>query len=130
MTSNFSHRNKTFFWKLFLLFLHLLVLAFWKNIISTNEFFSPRKIPSLALLRIVLSSSWPFWWQVIALFLMEFRICNLSSPKMEMGACVWRRQEGDETSIMESILLIENARDKVWRNNIRRTMLLGGFFFF
>ena len=32
-------------------------------------------------------------------------------PKMEMGA--WR-QEGDETSIMESILLIENAHDKVW----------------
>ena len=31
---------------------------------------------------------------------------------------------------MEYILLIENAQDKVWRNNIRRTMLLGGFFFF
>ena len=33
---------------------------------------------------------------------------------------------------MESILLIENAHDKVWRNNIRRTMMLHreDFFFF
>ena len=61
------------------------------------------------------------WWNF------EYAICP---PPKWRWARVWRRQEGDETSIMESILLIENAHDKVWRNNIRRTMMLGGFFFF
>ena len=63
------------------------------------------------------------WWNF------EYAICP---PPKWRWVRVWRRQEGDETSIMESILLIENAHDKVWRNNIRRTMMLHreDFFFF
>ena len=102
-----------------------------KKYMRESRIFFPKKIPSLAPQRIVLSICLldPFddkwlhfsWWNF------EYAICP---PPKWRWARVWRRQEGDETSIMESILLIENAHDKVWRNNVRRTMLLGGFFFF